>query len=79
MISSPGTAGVARAWSSYFDSMIGHKILPFFNSTVHMEVAMFSEYPDFFALSITLLLTGLYGTVDFLFLSNTKSVEKYKF
>ncbi|GFN83388.1 cationic amino acid transporter 2-like [Plakobranchus ocellatus] len=54
-----GTASVARAWSSYFDSLIGDKISGFFREHMPIHVAQLSDYPDFFALGITLLLTVL--------------------
>ncbi|XP_015264461.1 PREDICTED: cationic amino acid transporter 3 [Gekko japonicus] len=55
-----GTASVARAWSSAFDNLIGNHISTFFrNSTaLHLENVL-AEYPDFFALFLVLLLTGL--------------------
>ncbi|XP_062997787.1 cationic amino acid transporter 3 [Elgaria multicarinata webbii] len=55
-----GTASVARAWSSTFDHIIGGHISTFFknNTSVHMENVL-AEYPDFFALFLVLLLTGL--------------------
>uniref|UniRef100_A0ACB8FY26 Cationic amino acid transporter 3 n=1 Tax=Sphaerodactylus townsendi TaxID=933632 RepID=A0ACB8FY26_9SAUR len=55
-----GTASVARAWSSAFDNIIGNHISTFFrNSTaLHLENVL-AEYPDFFALFLVLLLTGL--------------------
>ncbi|CAH1772769.1 unnamed protein product [Owenia fusiformis] len=52
-----GTASVARAWSAYFDSIIDYKISTYLNSTVHMDVAWLSSYPDFFAFAITILLS----------------------
>ncbi|KAK3600261.1 hypothetical protein CHS0354_039728 [Potamilus streckersoni] len=52
-----GTASVARAWSSYFDSLIDNKIQNFFKENVPMSISGLSPYPDFFALGITLLLT----------------------
>ncbi|XP_059178303.1 cationic amino acid transporter 2-like isoform X2 [Physella acuta] len=54
-----GTASVARGWSGYFDSLIDKKISKFFNSTMPMHIDELSEYPDFFALGITLLVTVL--------------------
>ncbi|KAL3862749.1 hypothetical protein ACJMK2_008699 [Sinanodonta woodiana] len=54
-----GNASVARAWSSYFDSLIGNKIQNFFKEKVSMSVPGLSTYPDFFALFITLLLTAI--------------------
>ena len=51
---------MARAWSSYVDSLVEHKISDFFKAHVHIGGGgTFSDYPDFFALSITLLLTGI--------------------
>ncbi|XP_048250128.1 cationic amino acid transporter 3-like isoform X1 [Haliotis rufescens] len=54
-----GTASVARAWSSYFDSLVDNKIQDFFKENMPMHVSGLSEYPDFFAFSITLVLTVL--------------------
>ena len=55
----PGTASVARAWSSYVDSIVGNKISEFFKTHIHMgSGGTFSDYPDFFAFSVTLVLTG---------------------
>ncbi|XP_021368950.1 high affinity cationic amino acid transporter 1-like isoform X2 [Mizuhopecten yessoensis] len=51
-----GTASVARAWSSYFDSLINKVIQTFFKEHMPMNIPGFSSYPDFFALGITLLL-----------------------
>ena len=59
MLHIPGTASVARAWSSYVDSIVGNKISEVFKANVHMgSGGTFSDYPDFFAFSITLVLTG---------------------
>ncbi|VDI28123.1 solute carrier family 7 (cationic amino acid transporter), member 1, partial [Mytilus galloprovincialis] len=52
-----GTASVARAWSSYFDSLINKTIQHFFQDNMPMDVGGLSPYPDFFAFGITLLLT----------------------
>ncbi|XP_063410762.1 cationic amino acid transporter 2-like [Mytilus trossulus] len=52
-----GTASVARAWSSYFDSLINKTIQHFFEDNMPMNVGGLSPYPDFFAFGITLLLT----------------------
>ncbi|CAG5131013.1 unnamed protein product [Candidula unifasciata] len=54
-----GTASVARGWSAYFDSLIDKKISKFFNATMPIRISELSEYPDFFAFGITLLLTVL--------------------
>ncbi|XP_060106078.1 cationic amino acid transporter 3 [Heteronotia binoei] len=55
-----GTASVARAWSSAFDNIIDNRISFFFrnNTALHLENVL-AEYPDFFALFLVLLLTGL--------------------
>ncbi|XP_041378404.1 high affinity cationic amino acid transporter 1-like isoform X2 [Gigantopelta aegis] len=52
-----GTASVARAWSAYFDSLLDYKIKNYFNATMPIHVDGLSDYPDFFAFGITLLLT----------------------
>ncbi|XP_038272531.1 cationic amino acid transporter 3 [Dermochelys coriacea] len=55
-----GTASVARAWSSSFDNIIGNHISVFFRSNTSLRVpGVLAEYPDFFALLLILLLTGL--------------------
>ncbi|RUS75178.1 hypothetical protein EGW08_017059, partial [Elysia chlorotica] len=54
-----GTASMARAWSVYFDNMIGNHISGFFQQTMPIHVSWLSAYPDFFALGITLVLTAL--------------------
>ncbi|XP_060062458.1 high affinity cationic amino acid transporter 1-like [Ylistrum balloti] len=51
-----GTASVARAWSSYFDSLINKVIQTFFRDHMAMNINGLSDYPDLFALGITLLL-----------------------
>uniref|UniRef100_A0A6I8PLT2 Solute carrier family 7 member 3 n=1 Tax=Ornithorhynchus anatinus TaxID=9258 RepID=A0A6I8PLT2_ORNAN len=55
-----GTASVARAWSSAFDNLIGNQISAALQETVPLGVPhVLAEYPDFFALGLVLLLTGL--------------------
>ncbi|XP_027833401.1 cationic amino acid transporter 3-like isoform X2 [Ovis aries] len=55
-----GTASVARAWSSSFDNLIGdyisHGLEETFSQYMPNYLAM---YPDFFALALVLLLTGI--------------------
>uniref|UniRef100_A0A8C0DW01 Cationic amino acid transporter C-terminal domain-containing protein n=1 Tax=Balaenoptera musculus TaxID=9771 RepID=A0A8C0DW01_BALMU len=55
-----GTASVARAWSSAFDSLIGNYISQVLRGTFSLHVPYFlAKYPDFFALGLVLLLTGV--------------------
>ncbi|XP_061245133.1 cationic amino acid transporter 3-like isoform X2 [Bos javanicus] len=55
-----GTASVSRAWSSTFDSLIGDHISQALQGTFSLHVPHFlAEYPDFFALGLVLLLTGI--------------------
>ncbi len=54
-----GTSSVARAFSSYFDSLIDNKIQNFFLEHMPMHVPGLSKYPDFFAFAITLLITAV--------------------
>ncbi|XP_066105281.1 cationic amino acid transporter 3 [Saccopteryx bilineata] len=55
-----GTASVARAWSSAFDNLIGNHISQTLQGSISLNVPhVLAEYPDFFALGLVLLLTGL--------------------
>ena len=55
-----GSASVARAWSSAFDSLIGNYISQVLRGTFSLHVPYFlAKYPDFFALGLVLLLTGV--------------------
>ncbi|KAF0877027.1 CTR3 protein, partial [Crocuta crocuta] len=55
-----GTASVARAWSSAFDNLIGNHISRTLHGSISLHVPhVLAEYPDFFALGLVLLLTGL--------------------
>uniref|UniRef100_G1QK53 Solute carrier family 7 member 3 n=1 Tax=Nomascus leucogenys TaxID=61853 RepID=G1QK53_NOMLE len=54
------TASVARAWSSAFDNLIGNHISKTLQGSIALHVPhVLAEYPDFFALGLVLLLTGL--------------------
>ncbi|XP_006868590.1 PREDICTED: cationic amino acid transporter 3-like [Chrysochloris asiatica] len=55
-----GTASVARAWSSTFDNLIGNHISQTLQGSISFHVPhILAEYPDFFAMGLVLLLTGL--------------------
>ncbi|XP_052616358.1 cationic amino acid transporter 3-like [Peromyscus californicus insignis] len=55
-----GAASVARAWSAAFDSLVGNRISQALQHAIPMQVPSFlAEYPDFFALGLVLLLTGI--------------------
>uniref|UniRef100_A0A8C9S282 Solute carrier family 7 member 3a n=1 Tax=Scleropages formosus TaxID=113540 RepID=A0A8C9S282_SCLFO len=56
-----GTASVARAWSSTFDSLLEQKISNFFKASMSINLPgkVLAQYPDLFALTLVLLLTAL--------------------
>ncbi|XP_069408046.1 cationic amino acid transporter 3-like isoform X2 [Ovis canadensis] len=55
-----GTASEAKAWSIAFDSLIGNHISQAFQGTFSPYMPYFlARHPDFFALLLVLLLTGL--------------------
>ncbi|XP_058386136.1 cationic amino acid transporter 3-like [Diceros bicornis minor] len=55
-----GAASVARAWSRTFDSLIGNHISQVLQGSFSLQVPhVLAEYPDFFALGLVLLVTGL--------------------
>ncbi|XP_039099992.1 cationic amino acid transporter 3-like [Hyaena hyaena] len=55
-----GTASVARAWSSAFDSLVGNRVLQVLRETLVLHVPhVLATHLDFFALGLVLLLTGL--------------------
>ena len=54
-----GTASVARAYSGQLDSLMNNTMQKHFRQAMPINVSFLSEYPDFCALGITLLLTGI--------------------
>ncbi|XP_068760833.1 cationic amino acid transporter 2-like [Montipora capricornis] len=55
-----GTSSVARAWSSYFDSMFDDRIKNFTISTIgEIHVTGIAEYLDFLSVLVVALLTGV--------------------
>ncbi|KAI5221900.1 Cationic Amino Acid Transporter 3 [Manis pentadactyla] len=55
-----GAASVARAWSSAFDSLLGNRISGSLPEGFSLHVPhVLAKYPDFFALGLVLLLSGL--------------------
>ncbi|KAM8847894.1 cationic amino acid transporter 2 [Synchiropus picturatus] len=54
-----GTSSVALAWSGTFDDLIGGVISKYFEQNAGMEVPGLAPYPDVFAASLILLLSGL--------------------
>ncbi|KAM7340463.1 hypothetical protein ACRRTK_001078 [Alexandromys fortis] len=55
-----GAASVARAWSAVFDGLVGNRISQALQTSFPLQVPSFlAKYPDFFALGLVLVLTGI--------------------
>ena len=54
-----GTASVAKAYSGYLDSLLNNTMQKSFREAMPINIDFLSPYPDFTALSITLLLTAV--------------------
>lgn len=55
-----GTSAVARAWSGYLDSLVGHKISQYMTEKMGTwDIPGFADRPDFIAMIMTLVLTGI--------------------
>ncbi|XP_032687216.1 cationic amino acid transporter 3 isoform X2 [Odontomachus brunneus] len=54
-----GTASVARGLSNYIDALIGNVIGDTIRSVMPIDVPFLSEYPDFFAFGMVMLLAAL--------------------
>ena len=57
-----GASSVARAWSDYFDSIVNNRIQNFTLTHIgEIHATGLAKYPDFFALTLTLLVTLILG------------------
>lgn len=54
-----GTASVARGLSNYIDALIGNVMGNALRSFMPIDVSFLSEYPDFFAFAMVMLLVIL--------------------
>lgn len=68
---STGAASVARGYSNYLDGIFDNKLQNFFKKTLHLELPhtkWFSSYPDLFAFSLTMLLSGIHFDFHYYFI-----------
>ncbi|XP_043272129.1 cationic amino acid transporter 3 [Venturia canescens] len=54
-----GTASMARGLSDYIDSLLGNVMRDYLQSIMPIDISFLSEYPDFFAFGMVVLLVGL--------------------
>ncbi|XP_012214560.1 cationic amino acid transporter 3 isoform X2 [Linepithema humile] len=54
-----GTASVARGLSNYIDALIGNTMSNTMRSIMPIDISFLSEYPDFFAFAMVMLLVAL--------------------
>jgi len=54
-----GTASVARGLSNYIDALIGNVMGNALRSIMPIDISFLSEYPDFFAFAMVMLLVVL--------------------
>jgi solute carrier family 7 (cationic amino acid transporter), member 2 len=52
-----GAASVAKAFSTYFDSLVEHKMSTFLRHNLPLNTSGLGEYPDIFAFGLTVLIT----------------------
>ncbi|XP_035733325.1 cationic amino acid transporter 3-like [Vespa mandarinia] len=71
-----GTASVARGLSNYIDALIGNVMGKTLQSIMPIEISFLSEYPDFFAFGMVMLLALLLsmGVKESSFLNNVFTV-----
>jgi amino acid transporter len=53
-----GTSSVAKAFSTYFDSLVDHRMETFFTEYFPIHISFLSKYADFFAFGITIFITS---------------------
>nr|XP_002123144.2 cationic amino acid transporter 2-like [Ciona intestinalis] len=55
-------SAVAKSWSGYFDSLLGHKMRDYLLIHAPMPGGIVAKYPDFFAAGIVLIVTIIVAT-----------------